>query len=805
VDDLIQDLRFAVRTLLKSPGFTTVAVLCLALGIGANTTIFSVVNAVLLRPFPYADSERIVAVHETQPQGETGSTGLSYPNFQDLRAQGEVFSQAAAFKEKSLTLTGIAEPEHLSGQAISSGLFTLLGVKPVLGRNFGEAEDRPGVAGVLLVSHDLWRRRFGGNRDVLRRSVLVDGREHQVIGVMPPQFNFPEQAEAWVPLAPLVHTDPRNYRDLGVLARLKPGTSLEGARSAVETIARRLADEYPDTNAGWSFDILPLREELTGTRLPRIVLSLMGAVAFVLLIACANLANLLLARATARQREIVTRVAFGARRGRIVRQLLTESLVVALIGGALGVAFAFWGLRLIEIGTSAGSVLPSWIQLRIDAPVLLFTLGLTVATGLLFGLAPAVQAARSNLSAVLKEGGRGGGGSVARNRLRNGLVVAEVALSLVLLVGAALFVRSFLKLQSTSGGFDTAGILTLRMYLAGEGYADGEAQARRVADVIRRLESLPGIEAVGASNTIPLSGGGSRRPILVEGRHFADGEEPTVFYTGVTPHFFRALNVPLLRGRGFTESEGMEKSRVAVVNETFAERFWPAGTAVGRRFRVKTDADEEWMTIVGVIPEFKNDDIDKVVPPSAFVPLPYQSARFMGLLIRTRLDPAAAVPMVRREIRASDPDLPIFQVAPMETLRRQGFWQYQLFGGLFAVFAGLALFLAAVGVYGVLSYAVHQRQREIGIRVALGAQRRDVLRQVVGHGLALVFGGIILGFLGALAATRLISSLLYDVSATDPLSFAAIALVLAGVAVLASYLPARRAIKIDPIDVLRTD
>jgi putative ABC transport system permease protein len=510
-------------------------------------------------------------------------------------------------------------------------------------------------------------------------------------------------------------------------------------------------------------------------------------------------------RATSRHQEIAVRVAFGAGRGRVIWQLLTESVLLAVIGAVLGILLAVWGLEFIAAAIPQESSLPYWIEFRIDLPVLLFTLTVALLTGIAFGLAPALQVSRTDLNRVLREGGRGAVGGIGYNRLRNVLVIAEIALSLILLVGASLFVRSFLKLLHASGGFETTHILTMRITLPGEAYKKEKQVVHRIDDIVLRLEGLPGVEAVGASNTIPLSGGGSRRSIFVEGQTFTPGQEPTIFYTGVTPHFFRALGVPVIAGRGFAERERLEKSYVALVNEKLAKRFWPDGSAVGRRFRLKNEEGEHWITVAGIVPNIKNDDIDKEIPASAYVPFPNLPSTYTGLLVRTRLDPAQATSMVRAEIHASDPNLPIFQVATMERARQEAFWEYRLFGSLFALFSSIALLLAALGVYGVLAFAIQQRRREIGVRVALGAQQAGVFHLFLKQGLRLALGGVLIGLLGAFGASRLIASLLYEVSATDPATFVGIALLLVVVALVASYLPARRAMAVDPLEVLRSE
>jgi putative ABC transport system permease protein len=818
---LMQDLRFAVRTLAKSPGFTAIAVLCIALGIGVNTTIFSIVQAILLRPFPFADPERIVAVHKVPLRDKTELSEISYLDYRDMREQSTAFAQVAAYTGRSLTFSGGEEPERVPGETISASLFPLLGVKPLFGRTFRPDEDRPGAPGVVLLGYDLWRRRFHGDPGVVGKSIVVNQQAHTIVGVMPARFAFPYREQAWVPIVPIVHTHPRHDRELQVLARLAPGKGAGEAQTEVDAIARRLAALYPEANAGWVASIRSLRDELVSKDSRLVSLTMMGAVAFVLLIACANVANLLLARATGRQREIAVRAAFGATRWRIVRQLLTESVLVALAGAGLGLLIAVWGLDLILAAIPERHAVPFWMRFTIDGPVLLFTLAVAVGTGLLFGLVPAMQASRSDLHEMIKEGGRGAGWSVARNRLRGILVVVEVALALVLLVGASLFARSFLKVRAASGGFSSAHLLTLRIYLPGSRYQDEGARARRIDDIVRRLEALPGVEAAAASNTIPLDGGGDGSEIQIAGQAVPRGQEPAIFYTGVTARFFRALDVPLERGRGFTDREGVTRSALAVVNQTFAQRFSPHGEVLGMRFRLLQGANPEWITVAGVIHDIKNENLREEPKPAAYLPYPYLRAFNNGILVRTRaggprgapaasgapasLDPAALSAAVRREIRASDPALPIFSLIPMEEVRRVSIWDFRLFGAMFTAFGGIALALAAIGVYGVLAYSVAQRVREIGVRVALGAQRLDVLRLILGQGLLLSSGGIAAGLLGAWLTTRVLRGILFGVSPTDPPSFVGISLFLTIVALFASYIPARRALDIDPLEALRAE
>jgi putative ABC transport system permease protein len=805
MDTLLQDLRYALRMLAKSPGFTLVAVVCIALGIGVNTTIFSVVNAILLRPLPFPEPERMVAVHSTQRQNDIERAGVSYLDYRDLQEQAAgLFGQLAASTGRSLTLGGGEEPERVLGAGVTANLLPMLGANPILGRHIRADEDRPGAPAVVLLSHELWLRRYGGDRGVVGRTILVNATPHTVIGVMPPRFRFPYQQDAWVPLVPLVHKDTRSDRSLWVLARLAPQMNVERAQAAIEAFAKRQAERFPDVHAGWSAAVWTLRREMVEEEVQLMILTMQGAVAFVLLIAAANVANLLLARATARQREVAIRAAFGAGRWRIVRQLLTESVVVALLGGALGVLVGQWGIKLLDAAMPADNPPPYWMHWDIDRPVFLFTIGLALVTGILFGLAPALQAAKPELHGALKEGGRGAGGSVARNRLRNTLVVAEVALSLVLLVGASLFVRSFMNLQRANGGLDPAPLLTLRVHLPGDAYEEDMPKTRKIEELARALVAVPGVEDAAASNTIPLGGGGGGGNILIEGRPVAPGEEPGIFYTGITAGWFRALGIQLAAGRSFTDGEAGARSAVAVVNQTFARRFWK-GDALGRRFRLKDDEDGKWITVVGVVPDFRNGDLDDDIEPSAYLPFPYFAIRNTGFVLRTRGEPLSVAPAARAAIRAADPGIPVFEVADMEHVRMSGVWQYGLFGKMFSTFGVIALFLAAIGVYGVLSFAVGQRLREIGVRVALGAQRSQVLRLVVRQGLVLAGIGVALGLVGAFGVTRVVGGILYQVSPTDPVSFVAISALLTGIAALASYVPARRATQVDPLVALREE
>jgi putative ABC transport system permease protein len=803
VEALLQDLRLSWRMLAKNPSVTAVAVLCMALGIGANTIVYSIVEAALFRPFPFADPDRIVALHRSRTQ-EPSNDAFSYLDLLDLQRQSVTLSSIAGYASQSLTFAGNGdEPERVAGQRISAELLPLLGVRPALGRGFLPQEDRPGAPAVILLGNELWQRRFHGDPGIQGRTVMVNDVAHTVVGVMPPRFGFPALAEAWVPLAPLDAALTRGDRRLAVLARLRPGVSEGQARAELAAFASRQAALDPDVETGWEATLRPLRDEMVDGNARLFFATLLGAVMFVLLIACANVANLQLARATDCQREMAVRLAFGAGRGRIVRQLLTESVLLALAGAALGCLLAGWGLRLLETTAFAEHPLPYWVRFDLDAPVLLCTLLAAVGTGLLFGLAPAASATRRDLHQALKEGGRAAGAGPAHQRLRGALVVTEVGLVLVLLVGAALFTRAFLELRAETGGIDGRPLLTLRTFLPDAAYATEAAKTRRVEDVVRRIEALPGVEQAAASNLVPFAGGGSHATVAIAGRAVERSQEPSAYYTSVTAHFFGTLGTRLLGGRGFTAAEASALTPVAVVNATFANRFWPGETALGRRFRLSDTPHPEWLTVIGVVADFKGEEISNRVEASAYLPYPYLALPGTGLVVRGRVRPAALAPLVRQAVHAADPALPVFLLATMDQVRRAGSWEQRLFSQMFGVFGAVALALAAIGIYGVLSYNVSQRLREIGVRMALGARHRDVLALVIGQALALTAAGIACGIAAALGVNRLLGRLLYEISPTDPASYALIALFLAGVAVLASALPARRALDADPLDALR--
>jgi putative ABC transport system permease protein len=802
----LQDLRYAVRTLRLNPGFTAVAVICLSLAIGVNTMVFSIMNGVLLEPLPFADPDRLMLLSEASPPLGVRQTNVSYANLRDWRERSRSFSTIAGIQVRSLTVADRGDPERYSGAAISWELFSMLGVRPALGRDFMADDDRPGAEPVVLLSDEVWRLRYSGDATVVGRSLLVDGRPHTVVGVLPPDFEFPVAQKVWVPLAPLVSSDSRSRRGLMTVARLAPAVSMGVAQEELRAVAAGLAREFKE-NDRWTALIEPIKQEFIPDEVNLILLTMMGAVTLVLIIACANVANLMLARAAARRREISIRAAIGAGRFRIARQLLTEAILLALLAVPPGLAMAYVGSELVWRAMPADNV-PYTVQWKISWIVLVYTVGIALVTGSLFGLAPALQTANLNLQSALKEGGRGTGGVGPRTWLRSALVVCEVGLSLVLLVGASLFVRSFLNLRDIDVGFDVAPLMTLRTFMSGDAYSTEEARIRRVEEIVRGIENIPGVTAAFASNWVPLSSGGGGGRILIEGRTWPVGEEPFFGFTAVTPHFLRTLNVRITRGRDFSDAEGQSRHPVALISEAMAERFWPNENPVGRQFRLTDPQITDSFTIIGIIRNVRHFQVDPEERETAhaYVPYPYAPTPNAGLTIRVASgEPAAITAAVRAEIRRLDSGIPLFNIQSMSEVKRLGSWQYAIFGWMFSAFGAVALLLAVTGVYGLLAYSVSQRTQEIGVRVALGASRRDVSRLIVGQGLRLAGGGIVLGLIGSFGVTHIVAALLYNITPTDPVTFAGASIFLVAVALFASYVPTRRATAVDPLIALRSE
>jgi len=801
---LLSDIRYALRSLLRQKSFALVAILCLGFGVGVNTTIFSIVDGVLLKPMPYADPDRLFAIGHVEEHSD-GDPSMSYLDLKDWRDSVTSFSGFGALMGRSLTIIdGSGEPERHIGAAISWDLFPVLGVAPAVGHGFTADDDQPNGGNAVLLSDELWKNRYAGNPAVIGRTITVNAVPRVIVGVMPPGFKFPNNQKLWIPLGPIGSRDPRANRNLLVFGRLKPGVTQAQALQELTAVAARQAAQYPETNKGLTGSVQTLRQIFIPPDVTQIIWMMMAGVTLVLFIACSNVANLLLARATGRRRELSVRAALGAGRSLIVRQLLTECVVLSILSVPLGIGLAEIGTRLIASDMPVDQV-PYYIHWEMDWRSMLYTLAIAASTAVVFGLFPALQASRGNLHDTLKEGTRGN--SVTRSLLRSTLVVIQISLALVALVGALLFVRSFTKLDTYRLGFDPKPLMTMRFYMPGDAYDVTDARARRVEDIIRRVEALPGVQAAFASNLIPLGGGGGGGRAIVDGRPVERGREPGINFTGVTPHFLQTLGVGLVRGRNFTDAEGWARTPYAVINETMARRLWPNADALGGRFRMVPPSDTpDWFTVIGIAPDVKQDAVspgNSTPQPAAYIPYPYQQTLSTGLTIRVQGSPASITAPVRAEIRASDPNLPIALVQTMEDVRRLSFWQFGLFGWIFGIIGVVGLLLASVGVYGVMSYSVSQRTQEIGVRVALGAGRRDVLSLIVRQGLLLAGIGVAAGLVLAPIGTWVGRSQFYGVSPFDPLSFISVCVLLLGIAFLASFIPALRATRVDPVTVLR--
>ena len=802
---LWQDLRYGFRMLTKTPVVTLIAVLTLALGIGANTAIFSVVNTVLLKPLPFADPDSLMVLQERNEQ--VGVQSVAWPNFLDWREQSQSFTAMAAYRLQGFHLAGGERPARPMGGSVSASFFPLLGARPALGRTFTEEEDKPGAAPVVVLSHRLWATRFGSDPGIIGQAVTLDGSPHTVVGVMPADFGFFRQtAELYVPVGLSgdnpVWLDRGNHPGLRVLGRLKPGVSQESARTEMSAIARRLEEQHPKSNSGQQVDIAPLLENQVGEVRPSLFL-LLAAVGFVLLITCANVANLLLTRASVRRREIAIRTALGASRWRVVRQLLAESLLLALIGGVAGLLLALWGVD--SLVSLAPEGIPRLEGTRIDGAVLGFTLGLSLLTGFVFGLAPALQASRLDLTGALKDNSRGATTGPSQKRVWGALLVAEVALAVILVIGSGLMIRSIVRLQSADPGFNPERVLALDVPLSAGKYKERPPRLAFFDQTLERVRGLPGVESAAAVLCLPVAGGCWGSVYLVEGRPVPPQSElPSAAFNFVTPDYFRTMQIPLRAGRAFDRNDTPESPPVIIVNEAMARRYWPGESAVGKRIKQGFPQDDvPYREIVGVVGDVKQGALDEDLEPEVFLPYAQGMVREMSLVVRTTAEPMLAANSVRQAIAGIDRDQPVERVQPMTQYLADSMARRQFSTLLLGVFAAVALLLAAVGLYGVMSYSVAQRTHEIGIRMAMGARGRDILKMVVGQGLTLTLIGVGLGIAGALALTRLMMSLLYDVSATDPLTFVGVALILAVVALVACLVPARRAAKVDPMVALR--
>jgi putative ABC transport system permease protein len=816
---LWQDLRYGARMLLKQPLFTMVAVIALALGIGANSAIFSVVNGILLRPLPYDESERLVALSERGKQMDGMS--ISYPNFTDWKAQNQTFDQIAVYNRASYNLTGIGEPERLLAAQASAELFSVLRVSPAKGRVFTSDEDKPGGEPVVVLSYGLWQRRFGGDEKILDQTISLNDRNYTVIGVMPQKFLFPSRIEMWVPVGPL--SDQESWKERGNhpglygVARLKPGVTVEQARADMDTVAEGLEQRYPDSNTGNRVTITPLLENYVRDIRPALWI-LLGAVGLVLLIACANVANLLLARATSRQKEIAVRLALGASRWRIIRQLLTESVLLSFIGGGIGLLLAQWGIDLI-LAISPNDI-PRAREINLDMGVLAFTFGISFLTGLIFGIVPAFQATRFDVHETLKETGRGNSGR--HQWVRSSLVVVEIATTLVLLVGAGLLIRSFYQLQQVNPGFSYDSLLSFSVSLPQKKYETDEQQINFFRQALQNIQALPGVKDVGMASGLPLGNNGWQTSFRVEGQPPPEpGKSPLMEASLASPDYFKAMGIRLLKGRYFTEQDNRahlteEKTRgktadeismmgvnAMIIDEEFARRYWPDEEAVGKYIRRGGDQGT-LIEVVGIVDRVKmdglNTDSNRVQGYFPFFQIPQ---RGMTIVVKSSIEPTQMVAAARQQILAVDPHQPVYEIRTMDEIKSQSIASERLNLTLLSIFAGVALILALVGVYGVMSYAVTQRTHEIGIRMALGAQTGNVMKMVIANGMKMAMIGIVIGLGGAFAVTRVMQNLLFGVSATDLLTFVSVPVILVGVALVACFVPALRATKVDPMIALR--
>jgi putative ABC transport system permease protein len=812
MDTLLKDIRYGIRSLSNRRAFTAIAVITLALGIGANTAIFSVVNAVLLRPLPFHDAEQLVTLWERNPKQGYEQNPPAAGNYVDWREQNRVFAQMAIYvPSRRFNLSLGDQPEQINGAVVSTSLFELLGVHPVQGRTFSSEEEQPGNDQVALISHNLWQRHFAGDPNSVGRTITLDSKTYTIVGVMPEGFQFPggsgtvlriftpAAAELWVPLALDADTlSQRSSHSLNVIGRLKPGITVAQATAEMDAIQQRLEQQYPTFYVGSHVKVVPLAEQIVGTaRQPLLIL--WGAVALVLLISCANVANLLLSRSSTRRKEFALRAALGAGRLRIIRQLLTESLVLSLAGGIAGTLLAAWGVHVLS--TIVPPDFPRRGEIEIDGWVLGFTLLISVLTGIIFGLAPAIQSTKLDLVDALKAGGRNSAGSSHRHSLRSLLVMSEMALALILLIGAALMIQSFLRLRQVGAGFTPDSVLTMQVSLPSYSYPR-DRRAAVFQQLLERAQSVPGVQVVGAAKHLPLSGDNMNFAFDIEGRPFPPGRSPGADCRFVTPAYFKALRIPLIKGRVFADSDGPQAPPVLLINKAMADRFFPNEDAIGKRLQlgINNFAGQ----IVGIVGNVKHVGLDAEVNDEVY--LPYSQAPFsidMTLLVRTSGDPMSLAGAMRNELATVDKQISIGKVRTMDTIMAESVAQHRFRTLLLGLFGVSALLLASVGIYGVMSYAVTQRTKEIGIRMALGAQVSDVRKLVMRNGMTLALIGVAIGLAGAYGLTRLMTSLLFGISATDAWTFVGVSAVLMAVALIACYIPARRATKFDPLVALR--
>jgi predicted permease len=812
--NLLQDLKFAVRLLIKDRWFTAVAVIALALGIGVNATVFTFVNAVLIRGLPFTDADRVLVVASRDAKGRDGSA--SYADFRDWRDATRTFASLSAFSGATMNLSDEGRaPERFQGPYISANAFKVIGQAPILGRDFQPDDDRPGAAAVVIFGNGVFKNRYGSDPSVIGRTVKVNEVPATVIGIMPEGFKYPNNADVWMPLnqMPRLTEQKRDARNIDVFGRLADRVTTAQSQSEMDTIARKLAADYPDTNKDIAAHVMTINERVNGGPITLIFLSLMGAVAFVLLIACANVANLLLARSAARAREMSVRISLGASRWRIVRQLLVESVLLSIISGLLGLALAYVGVRLFDAATQDVGR-PYWIQFTMDAQVFAFFAAVCLGTGIVFGLAPALHVSKTDLNEVLKEGGRSGTSGIRARRWTSALIVAELALTMVLLAGAGLMIRSFLNLYRMDVGIETTQVLTMRLTLPNQKYPTPEHRRVFYERLDQRLAGLAGIRGATIATSMPL-GGGFPRLLSMDGKEIQKGEQaPTVTQVTIGPRYFETLGIKVLRGRGFDDIDGTPGHYAAVINQRFAAMHFGTDDPIGRRIKLTADgppppgaAPPEWATVVGLTPTIRQrtQQGDDTPDPVAYVPLRAQAPSFAMLMVRGERDAASLTSLLRDEVRGVDPDLPLYGILTMDQQLAQQRWAFRVFGTMFAIFAAIALALSAVGLYAVTAYSVSQRTQEIGVRMALGAQATQVLWLILRRSIAQMAIGLTLGTAGALGVSRLLSSVLFQTGGRDPLLLTAIVSLLVGVSTAACVWPARRATRLDPVSALRNE
>jgi predicted permease len=805
METLLRDIQYGIRSLLKRPAFTAIAVITLVLGIGANTAIFSVVNAVLLRPLPYGDPGRLTQLWETSAK-KRNELPASYPNFADWRDRNHVFEQVVAYSDWTFNLTSIGEPERIPSAIVSPAFFSVLGIKPLRGRLLLAGEEEPGKDLVVVIGESLWQRKFNSDPNIIGRPLNLDDKSFTVVGVIARGVQAPllsDQIELWAPVSHGFGFTTRDGHYLNVIARLKSGATLQQAKADMNNIAGQLASQYPESNKDKGVSVVSLNEQVVGNfRISLLVM--LGAVVFVLLIASANVANMLLARAAARQKEMAIRTALGAGRWRIVRQLLTESMLLSFVSGFLGLLVALWGTNLLVALGPAD--LPRVKEVTIDLRVLGFTLAVSVLTGILFGLLPALQASRPNLNERLKAGGRSAASGINRQRLRGFLVIAEIALSLVLLVGAGLLIRSFLRLQAVNPGFNSRNVLTMQLDLSGPNYKKGTQVIAFHDQLLERVRQLPGVQHAGTRSFVPIASDASFAYLLfhIEGRQPDSSEKSVAFYNAVSPDYFQTMMIPLRNGRSFSDRDVRESQNVAIVNDTLARRYFGNEDAIGKRITLEDHPKEaDWITVVGVVGDTKPRELHSEPVAELYMPFNQQPESRMALMIRSSSADAGVATAVRNEVLALDKNQPVYSIRTLDSVLSESVAAPRFRTLLLGVFAGVALILAGVGIYGVISYAVSRRTQEIGIRMALGARATDVLKLVVKEGMMLALIGVAIGLAGAFALTRLLTTLLFGVTPTDAATFATVSVGLIVVALFACFIPARRATKVDPLVALR--